>query len=503
MSEKILSYFVPGLSDDDNKNIDFMVNDLEYHLPIGKMYDFWNDYFLLEHNLIIKEIPSNYMPVIIDFCQISEIDNTAIGKFCERLTEEIKDMLDCTTADFKCYVFKKIEDPKKLRIIFPHFFMKRKIICTLLYKSLYDRYVDGTVENKILSLYIPFYVDLFDERHGYKFHGLVDKTKFKVIKNLNFNHINKGIKGGILYNTYCSLLEKYQNEILIPIIFSINNKKLIAKTKYPVKNKLRYGAELCQQNIINNIGGVCDEVIPSICQYLFSSKNENTSVPDDKIKKLVNTVGDMVNKHQKITKNMSNIDPILNYLSHNPPSIYFMTINQNIINYYGNDAIEDQSKEKQKAIDYIYNCAKKIDHSELNGQNNFIFENLVNQLQSNDTITISEMTDHESNPDDEDLISLSFIQKIEFWLSHHVIVSKDNYIKNDDFYEYYYNEQCDKCSVIIKQKIKQHIFIKNINKILTGNIKFNFMDYKRKSGFDMHGYFICGGCYQTEHISVN
>ena len=367
MSEKILSYFIPGLTKDDNKNIDFMIGNFEYHLPIGKMYDFWDDYLSLEHDLKIKEIPSNYMPVIIDLCRITEIDNISISKICERITGEIKDMLDCITTDFKCYVFKKIEDPKRMRIIFPHFFMKRKIICTTLYNSLYDRYVDGTIENKIESLQIPFYVDLFDERNGYKLHGLVDKSKFKPVKNLNFNLINKGIKNGILYDTYSSLLGKYQNINLIPIIFSINNKKIIIKSKYPVKNKLRYGTELCKQNIMNDIGGVCDEVMPSIRQYLLTSKNENREVPDVQIKKLVNTVGDMISKHQKIAKNTTNTDPMLNYLSHNPPSIYFMTINQNITNYYGNGTVEDQTKERQKAIDHVYNCDNKFDPSESDG----------------------------------------------------------------------------------------------------------------------------------------
>lgn len=323
MSEKILSYFTPGLLQDGNQYINYIIRDQEYRLPILKICDFLNDYLSLEHDLNIKEVSSKYSPIIIDFCPFIEIENNLIGEICGKIVDEIKNIVDCTTFDFKCYVFKKIEDPKSLRLIFPGFFMKRKIICNLLYKALCERYLSGTSINKIQNLHIPFHIDFFDERNGYKFHGAVDKMKFKIVKELNFSLVNKGIENGMFYNAYRLLSGKYPKEKLIPIIFSINIKKPVANSEYSVENNVRYGAEICKKNIMDRFGGVCEEVIPPICRYLSVSNDENTVVPNDQIKKLVSAAGDASNK-----------DPIVNHLTHNHPSIYFININQIFPDYH-------------------------------------------------------------------------------------------------------------------------------------------------------------------------
>lgn len=56
MSEKILDHLLYGSSEDENNHIDYLIDDFEYHLPMVKMYEFWDDYLSIDHSLVIKEI---------------------------------------------------------------------------------------------------------------------------------------------------------------------------------------------------------------------------------------------------------------------------------------------------------------------------------------------------------------------------------------------------------------------------------------------------------------
>ena len=150
-------------------------------------------------------------------------------------------------------------DSKKLRFIFPHFTMEKNIINSILFKLLHEKLINKL--NSIKELIIPSSVEFFNRKSGYILYGLVNGGKFKTCENLSFNFINKGLKSGIIYNTYISLSKKYTNEDLYPIIFSINNPKYNAVSKYSLK----------------------------ICKTINMNQLNNTYVPTSNLINFVNT----------------------------------------------------------------------------------------------------------------------------------------------------------------------------------------------------------------------
>ena len=387
MSEIILNHFNPGVAKDDNTHINFLIDDLQYYLPIEKFYDFWEDYLSTEHNLVIKEIPSYYTPIVIDFWSFLELNNSSIGETCGKIVEEIKENLKCTTFDFKCCIFKCTKNPKKIRIIFPHFFMEKSVINSLLIDSLRRRYMNKSNNNMTDELFIPNSIEFFDEKNGYMFHGIVNNNKFKPISNLTFGLVNKGIKSGMIYNTYSILSGKYTNEKLYPIIFSINNQKPLAISKYPLKEDLPYSIELCKtynMNSLSCIGG--NTLILRDC--LSKSKNESTNVPSSVLLNVVNVVDKINQINQKIQKISSHSNNDLLTLSYKPP-IFLSYIQNNYFNNFLDEGriIELQSKNKQNVLGKIYKYTEKIKSSGCLQQNNLKditsdYVNLLNDLGS-------------------------------------------------------------------------------------------------------------------------
>ena len=366
MSEIISNHFLYGSAKDDNTHIDFIIDDFEYHLPIEKIYNFWNDYLSLEHNLVIKEVPSDYTTVIIDFCTFLETNNNILGEICGKIVQEIKDILKCITFDFRCYVFKNIKNPKKIRFHFPHFFMKTSVITSILIKSLHKKFMNKSDSNMVEEIVIPYFVELFDEKNGYLLHGTVNNSKFKQVKNLNFNIVNKGIKSGMIYTTYVLLSDKFSNESLYPIIFSINNQKPIAKSKYPLKKKTKHSLEVCKKINMNQLNEAHIENTQVLRECLSKSMSDKTYVPTSNLLNLVNTVEEVNCVNQQIQK-LSSCDDFINLSSAKFSRPIFLNYSPvvNITNYWdGNKILDTQSKEKQSVLKRVYEHTKKFISSE-------------------------------------------------------------------------------------------------------------------------------------------
>lgn len=348
MSETILNHFLCGPTEDDNTHLDFLIDGQRYHLPIEKMYDFWKDYLSLDHNLVIEEVPSYYTTIIIDFWTFFELDNVTISETCGKIVEEIKEILKCITFEFKCYIFKCTKNTKKLRFVFPHFFMEKSVINTILIKNLDKKFMTKSNGNITEKISIPCSIEFFDEINGYTLYGMVNNLKFKTVTNLSFEFINKGIKNGIIYNTYKLLSQKYTNEKLYPIIFSINNQKHIAASKYPLKLSEPYSLELCKTNSLNQLNYVHIENAPVLRECLSKSLNNNTSVPTSFLLKYVNGVEEVNYLNQKMQKYSPNTN-IYNLLPENYSRPIFLKYNQNIfINNYCDNGTTNISDLKSK-----------------------------------------------------------------------------------------------------------------------------------------------------------
>ena len=297
MSERILSHFISGLAH-DNMNINFMINGEERNLPLNKIYDFWNDYLSLEHDLDIKEIPSNYTPIIIDILPMVEIDTVTIGKICEKITNEIKALLINYYFDYRCFIFQNVEDNMKLRLYFTYFWMDNEVINDTFIKRLLEIFSDDLIR----GLSIPNVINLFDVRSGYKLYGIVKNSKFKTIENVKFSFVNKDIKEGNVYITYFSLLKKYRNDQLYPIIFSINNQKPAAINRCPSNPKSRVLTEVFKKNIVKDLKDMVQEDKLVLNNCVINSSNENVEVPLIKINKMINEFNQIDKRIEQIHK---------------------------------------------------------------------------------------------------------------------------------------------------------------------------------------------------------
>ena len=158
MSEKILNHFEFCLADNKLDN-NYLFDGVEHHLPMNKIYDFWNDYLSIEHDLDIKEIPNDSAPIIIDFWPMLEPTNVVIGKICEKIVNEIKNLVTYN-SDYRCFIFKNIEDTTKLRLYFAYFIMDMNVVNTILIEKLHEIFSN----DKIQGISIPNVINFFDTK---------------------------------------------------------------------------------------------------------------------------------------------------------------------------------------------------------------------------------------------------------------------------------------------------------------------------------------------------
>ena len=244
MNEQIMKHFNEGISKDD-PHINYLVNGFMYHIHFDKISSFWKNYLTSDHNINIKEVPNTYSPVIIDCISPLEISIDAIVKIVDISIKEIGELLDSNQKiDYKCYVFKNINDKTKRRLYFANFSMKTKIIRTALIEKLRKIISSGTNCTRIESILIPESIDFFDKKGGYLLQGIVNNTKFKKIESETFSHANK-YKSDMNYNAYEIHRETYDDVDLHAIIFSIKNRKDRIIAKSSIKNYFQN-----QQNVI-------------------------------------------------------------------------------------------------------------------------------------------------------------------------------------------------------------------------------------------------------------
>lgn len=510
MNDKILNHFTPGPSKDEKTQIDYLIEGFEYHLPINKFYDFWCDYLSIDHNLIVFEIPSNYTAVIIDFWAFSELNNKSLGDICAKIIEKIKKIVTCTAFDFTCYIFKNTEDDKKIRLIFPHFFMKKSIIDGILFNSVHKKYLGETSKLKMRALSIPSVVNFFDERSGLNLYGIVNRSKFRTIKRLDYSFVHKHYEEDIFYATYSSLSKQYANKKLYPIIFSININKPILKSILNTKNKPRYIKDVLEYSFMNQFKNIYSVNEPIMYNCLLKCDNDNVEVSATDLRSVFHNFEKLNRVYGEFEKINCSRVPILNSKNYDTiPSSSITIINLNFFENNLNLGRKDRDLEKKKTIlESIYNQRNDILTSLENTDHNDSFKEIFKNIFKKERIDVgpivSEVNFGEENDKiviikDENYFKTNLAKKFESWLENHFIPCDPNdIIKTDEFYDYYKKCECEKCFTEEERKFTHKKLIENMNIILDQNKKYDFISTVKKYGKTLNGNFY-GGLKYVDH----
>lgn len=185
----------------------------------------------------------------------------------------------------------------------------------------------------------------------------MNNSKFKTVENLSFGTVNKKINDGIIYTTYFSLLKKFSNEKLYPIIFSINNPKMLAYSRFSSNHNPRCWTGIIKKDIVKNLQNKVTDNSVVLNNCLLKSDTETVQVSKTEIHKIIEDFEEINKKCEQIERIDSSRVPMVKQVDRENKANYFIT-------YITFNAIKIDDINQIALAKYLKIMNKKIDKEE-------------------------------------------------------------------------------------------------------------------------------------------